>query len=89
MTYASKLVQNNMGGGSTLAAGSSVYELTGTAPASAITLPVGVPAGTSLYLLNSTTGSVVVSIVNGNYTVSQYRGMQFLYSGSAWYPVGN
>ncbi len=89
VTYASKLVQNNISGGSTLAAGSSVYELTGTAPASAITLPSGVPAGTSLYLLNSTTGSVVVVIVNGNYTVSQYRGMQFLYSGSAWYPLGN
>lgn len=88
-TYASKLVQNNISGGSTLAAGSSVYELTGTAPSSAINLPTGVPAGTSLFLLNSTTGSVVVSIVNGNYTVSQYRGMQFLYSGSAWYPLGN
>lgn len=89
VTFASKLTQNSISGGSTLAAGSSVYELTGTAPASAITLPTGVPAGTSLYLLNSTTGSVVVVIVNGSYTVSQYRGMQFLYSGSAWYPLGN
>ncbi|MBK9247703.1 MAG: hypothetical protein IPM69_06205 [Ignavibacteria bacterium] len=89
LTFASKLMQNNFNGGSTLAAGSSVYELTGTVPSSTINLPTGVPSGTSLYLLNSTSGSVGVAVVGGSYVVLQNRAMQFLYSGNAWYPLGN
>jgi hypothetical protein len=88
-TFASKASHSNFSGGSTLSAGSSVYELSGTAPSSAINLPTSIPSGTIVFVINATNNSFEIAVSGGNYTLSQNRAIQLLYSGTAWYPLGN